>query len=71
MYWIRNVLEQKILQMKQNNQACITIWNMFMDGWVDGSMNGWMTEYWLILVSSILQNTDNIKPLHVVKNIKK
>ena len=57
--------------MKQNNQACITIRNMFMDGWVDGSMNGWMTEYWLILVSSILQNTDNIKPLHVVKNIKK
>ena len=71
MYWIRNVLEQKILQMKQNNQACITIRNMFMDGWVDGSMNGWMTEYWLILVNSILQNTDNIKPLHVVKNIKK
>mgnify|MGYP001792485676 FL=1 len=69
MYWIRNVLEQKILQMKQNNQACITIRNMFMDGWVDGSMSGWMTEYWLILVSSILQNTDNIKPLHVVKNI--
>ena len=65
MYWIRNVLEQKILQMKQNNQACITIRNMFMDGWVDGSMNGWMTEYWLILVSSILQNIDNIKPLHV------
>ena len=71
MYWIRNVLEQKILQMKQNNQACIAIRNMFMDGWVDGSMNGWMTEYWLILVNSILQNTDNIKPLHVVKNIKK
>ena len=69
MYWIRNVLEQKILQMKQNNQACITIRNMFMDGWVDGSMNGWMTEYWLILASSILQNTDNIKPLHEVKNI--
>ena len=49
-----------------------------MDGWLDGSMNGlggaphgWMTEYWLILVSSILQNTDNIKPLHVAKNIKK